>query len=102
MKDQAVVSPREQLQNEIFDWLEARSHSQFTAPYGVIASIEPTKSGKGKVRMITFGKARSLDATLFIFSAKDIRAQAAGPLAYKLDGVKFTSKEELFATLETM
>ena len=96
------MSPREELQNELFAWIENRTHSKFTAPYGVIASLDNIKNGKGKVRTIAFGIARSLDATIFIYSPKDIRVTAAGPLAYKLEGSVFKSKEELLATLEKL
>jgi hypothetical protein len=107
------MSPREKLQSELFDWLEMRSKSQFTAPYGVLASLEPvvgdnrlarpgSKPNKGKVRVITFGKARTLDATIYIFSEKDIRVKAAGPLAFELDGRRFTNVEDLKTVLETL
>jgi len=96
------MSPREQLQEELYYWIESRSQSRFTAPYGVISSLDNIKSGKGKVRTITFGVARSLDATIFIYSPKDIRLTAAGPLAYKLDGSTFKSKEELLVVLENL
>jgi len=96
------MSPREQLQEEVYYWLESRSQSKFTAPYGIISSLDNIKNGKGKVRTITFGIARSLDATIFIYSLKDIRLTAAGPLSYKLDGVSCKSKEELLGILENL
>jgi len=96
------MSPREQLQNNIHDWIEIRSKSKFTAPYGVISSLDPVKNGKGKVRTITFGVARYLDATLFIFSEKDIRCQAAGPMSPKLDGMRWNNYDELVNTLEEL
>lgn len=90
------------LQEELYYWIESRNRSRFTAPYGVISSIEPVKNGKGKVRTITFGMARSLDATIYIWSADRITVQAAGPLAYKIDGSTFKNKNELIAVLETL
>lgn len=93
------MSPREQLQNNLFDWIEMRSKSKFTAPYGVICSLDPVKNGKGKVRTITFGVARYLDATLFIYGEKDIRCQAAGPMGPQLDGRRWRSYEEVVNAL---
>jgi len=99
-------SPREKLQNELFDWLEMRSRSKFTAPYGVLAGLEPVNARDrrpgGKVRTITFGVARYLDATIKIYSEKDMRVQAQGAMSRDLNGRKFTSKEELMAVLETL
>ena len=96
------MSTREQLQNNIHDWIEMRSKSKFTAPYGVISSLDPVKNGKGKVRTITFGVARYLDATLFIFSEKDIRCVAAGPMSSKLDGHHWKSYDEVVKTLNEL
>jgi len=96
------MSPREQLQTNLHDWIEMRSSSRFTAPYGVISSLEPVKNGKGKVRTVTFGVARYLDATLFIFGEKDIRCQAAGPMSPKLDGARFNSYDEVVKALEEL
>lgn len=95
------MSPREQLQEELYYWIESRSHSKFTAPYGVISSLEPLKNGKGKVRTITFGVARYLDATITIWSTDKITVQAAGGLAYKIEG-SYGSKEELIKKLEEL
>ena len=96
------MSPREELQNNLQDWIEMRSKSKFTAPYGVIGSLEPVKNGKGKVRTITFGVARYLDATLFIFGVKDIRCLASGPMSPKIDGAQWKSYDEVVKALEEL
>lgn len=95
------MSPREQLQNELVDWLEAYP-ARFTAPYGILPSLDNIKNGKGKVRTITFGVARYLDATIYIWSTDRITVQAAGPLAYKIDGSTFKNAEELKQVLATL
>lgn len=61
------MSLREELQNRISAWLLERE-STFTAPYGVIAGLHTPASGRGKARVVTFGIARTLDATLFVWS----------------------------------
>ena len=96
------MSPREELQNNIHDWIEMRSRSKFTAPYGVISSLDPVKNGRGKVRTITFGVARYLDATLFIYGEKDIRCQARGPMSPKLDGFRWNSYGDVVKSLDEL
>lgn len=59
------MSPREALQERIVEWLSARSHT-FTAPYGILPGLHTR--GKAKVRTVTFGIARTLDAELTIWS----------------------------------
>jgi len=61
------VSPREALQERIADWLQVRSRT-FTAPYGILTGLHTI--GKAKVRTITFGIARTLDAELLIWGEK--------------------------------
>lgn len=94
------MSDREILQSNIHNWIEMRTYSKFTAPYGVISSLEPC--GKGKVRTITFGVARYLDATIFVFGKNDIRIKAAGPLSYKIDQNTYHSYDELIKALEAI
>jgi len=60
------------------------SHSSFNAPYGVIPSIE--QKGKGKVRTITFGVSRYLDACIYIWAPNRIQIRGQGGLAYKVEG----------------
>ncbi len=84
------MSPREQLQHEIYDFLV--ESKRFNAPYGVIAGMKPY--AKGKVRTITFGIARYLDGEITILSPKCIMVGGRGPLAYKFAGT-YGSKEDL-------
>ena len=64
------MSPREQVQSMVAGWIT--DHRQFNAPYGVLEGLQSLKSG-GKVRTITFGICRTLDATLFIFSPTNLK-----------------------------
>ena len=65
--DVKVTSPREQLQKDLVDWIDTWA----TAPYGVIPHLKPREDGgSGFARTITFGLAGTLDATLWIWSAK--------------------------------
>lgn len=84
------MSEREQLQNEIAEWL--MSQSKFNAPYGVLTGMQ--KLGRGFARTITFGIARTLDATIHIYSPADIRVTARGPACTKYAG-NFKSLAEL-------
>lgn len=96
------MSPREELQNNIHDWIEMRSNSKFTAPYGVISSLEHIKNGKGKVRTVSFGVAAYLDATIYIYSIQNMFIKAAGPLAYKINQNKYKSYDELIESLNSI
>lgn len=63
------MSEREELQQRIVGWLNDR-RDVYNAPYGVLASLE--KLRRGAVRCITFGKARTLDATLYVWSPTNL------------------------------
>lgn len=91
------MSPREQTQNQLVDWLETTS-GKWTAPYGIIPSMEPMPKG-GKVRTITFGIARSLDATVYIWSPTKFSFRAAGPASWGLDGTICKSLDEVIEVL---
>lgn len=88
------MSPREQIQTDIADWLENQSWA--TAPYGVICGMQ--KYAKGKVRTITFGVSRYLDATITVVSPKCLKLAGQGAIAARW-GIEwpeeFKSKEEL-------
>jgi hypothetical protein len=90
-------SPREQVQVDLVKWLNDHSNT-YDAPYGVIADMESLPKG-GKVRTVTFGVARYLDATAFIWSPDKITVKARGALAYKFVGTP-RSLAELIAVLE--
>ena len=59
-------SERQLLAERIYAYLVAAD--RFTAPYGVLLGEYTPKSGRGKARCVTFGFARTLDATLVIWS----------------------------------
>jgi hypothetical protein len=80
------MTPREQIQNDIEEYLG--NNKYFTAPYGIISGMESL--GRGKVRTVTFGVARYLDATVYIYSPANIQVRGQGPLTYKFEG-KFNS-----------
>lgn len=84
------MSKREEIQQELTDYLVNKPY--FSAPYGVIAGMQ--KAGQGKVRTITFGVSRYLDATIYIWSVNNITVAARGALAYKFGG-KYSSAQEL-------
>ena len=54
----------QQLQNYIEQWVLAKN---FTAPYGVLTGSHINKNGK-KYLSVTFGRARTLDATVEIYN----------------------------------
>lgn len=81
------MSDREALQERIVAWLRARPKT-FHAPYGILPGLRTI--GKAKVRTITFGQARTLDAELIIWSEKriDLRSSRGDE--------KFQSEEEFY------
>lgn len=93
------MSPREICQTKIVEFLEKNS-SRFDAPYGVLSGIDPIKNGRGKIRTITFGVARYLDASIDIWSEKRIVVKGQGGLAYKVEG-NFKSADSLIEHFET-
>lgn len=58
------MSPREQTANDLVAWLNA--DGRWTAPYGVLEGLSSDK----RYRSVTFGKARTLDAEVRIYSPK--------------------------------
>jgi hypothetical protein len=84
------MSEREIAQEKIVDFLE--SHNYFNAPYGVLTGLQKTKTGK--IRVITFGVSRYLDAAIYILSPKKISVRGQGGLAYKFEG-DYDSPESL-------
>lgn len=75
------MSEREILQNRIVEYLTENA-SKFNAPYGVLPYLHNLK--RGKVRAITFGQARWLDATVFIWSLNKLTVDAQGPASRNL------------------
>lgn len=93
------MSIREEIQVKLGDWLYA--NAKYDAPYGVIPGMETLANG-GKVRTITFGMARWLDATVFIWSPKKFTFRAQGPKAHGLDGVTVNSYDEAISLLTNL
>lgn len=83
------MSPREQLQERIYQWLSERIDT-FHAPYGVLTGLHTPESGRGKVRTITFGCARTLDACLYIWSPNRL------DLRTNREDVSFKSEQEFY------
>lgn len=73
-------------------------HDVWNAPYGILSNLQEVPKG-GYLRQITFGRARYLDATITIFSPNKITIEAAGPLAYKVDGA-YTNVDDVLRTLQ--
>jgi hypothetical protein len=84
------MSDREKLQLDIINWMQETG--KFTAPYGILDGME--NFGRGKVRTVTFGIARTLDAHMKIVSTSDIRVRAKGPACTKYAG-NFSSFDNL-------
>lgn len=78
----SMSTERQIVQEELVRWLLTWT----TAPYGVIQSISPF--GEGKVRKITFGLARVLDAELTILSKNNLS------LYSNYGKIKFNSVDE--------
>lgn len=64
-------------------------NSDFNAPYGVLINDGASKTGK-KCKIITFGRARTLDATLSIYSPKFIHLRTS------------SGRSELFRTVDAV
>ena len=54
----------EQIQQQVYDWALTKN---FTAPYGVLTGEHTNQEGT-KYRAVTFGRARTLDATVEIYN----------------------------------
>ena len=91
------MSERETIQNTLAEYLE-QNVNKFDAPYGIIRNLADVKSG-GKVRTVTFGVARYLDATIYIWSPKQISVKCEGALAYKIGGM-YKSVDEIINSLK--
>jgi len=84
-----MKSPREQLADRIAQFIEDRPDT-FHAPYGVLRSLDRLPRG-GAVRTITFGCARTLDATLFIWGPTRITLQSSqGPEDFQSEAEVYT------------
>lgn len=91
------MSEREDAQNLLIEAI-SRRHAQWNAPYGVLAGTHRIMRG-GVVRTVTFGVARFLDATAYIWSTGKIVVRAEGALADRVEG-EYKSVAELVARLD--
>lgn len=89
------MSEREEIQEKLVEYLESKEY--FNAPYGILDGIR--QMGKGKIREITFGVSRYLDASIEIWSAKKLIVKCQGGLSYKFEG-EYKSCEELISHFE--
>lgn len=81
------------IQDSIESWAHAKG---FSAPYGVLTGTHTSKSGT-KYRSVTFGRARTLDATVEIYNRNFIvvRTSRHGSQVFK-------KYEDLSQFLETL
>ena len=86
------MSEREALQHRIMSWISDRR--TFTAPYGILDGIQ--KLRRGAVRTITFGRARTLDACLYIWSPTNMSLQT------NRGNWTVSSEQELYQLLSTL
>lgn len=84
-----TISPRQQATNEVVEFLESHS-GVFDAPYGILSGLENVAKG-GKVRVVTFGCARTLDATVTVWSPTRLTVRAQGFASRDLDRMTFVS-----------
>lgn len=82
------------IQNKIESWAKGKN---FTAPYGVLTGEHQNKKNGRKYLSVTFGRARTLDATVEIYNKNFIvvRTNRHGTQAFR-------SIEELESFLETL
>jgi len=91
------MSERETIQNTLAEYLE-QNINKFNASYGVIKRLASVNSG-GKVRIVTFGVERHLDATIYVWSPKQITVSCQGSLAYKIGGM-YKSLDDIMKALK--
>ncbi len=82
-----------EIQNSIFEWACNRG---FTAPYGVLMGEHTNKNGK-KYKSVTFGRARTLDATVSIYNRNFITVRTN-----RHDTKVFKTPSEAMEFLETL
>lgn len=78
------MSPREEAQQKLVEYLDS-DPDRWDAPYGVIGGLADLPRG-GKVRNVTFGVARYLDAHATIWSPTRIVIEGQGSLASNVEG----------------
>lgn len=89
------MSAREEAQKKLVEFL-LEHREKFNALYGVIEGLKPM--GYGKVRIISFGIARCLNAEIVIYKENNISINGSGALVSKYCG-HFTSVEQVIQRL---
>lgn len=84
----------QQIQDFIATWAKDKG---FNAPYGVLTSEGKSPKGR-KVLNVTFGRARTLDATVVIFNRKYIIVRTSR----QIGGQIFTNVGDLQTYLNTL
>lgn len=84
----------EQIQKAIYDWAMERD---FTAPYGVLVGEHVNTKGK-KYKSVTFGRARSMDASVDIYNHSFMILKTS---QRQYDGV-YNSYDELMIALKKL
>jgi hypothetical protein len=95
------ISEREQIQNDLVEYLECRGN--LNAPYGILYGVQKNANGKGAHRAVTFGKSRTLDATVLIFSKTNLVFRWQGALLNRSNGrdsLKFETFDDLIRFLD--
>jgi hypothetical protein len=69
------MSKTEQIQQSVYQWAVANSH-QFNAPYGILEGQHVNGAGR-KYRSVTFGRSRTLDATVNIYGDTFIQVRTS-------------------------
>lgn len=95
-----MPSPREILMDEIVDYLNGRE--VFNAPYGILTGKHKNNNGRS-VRSVTFGKSRTLDASIDIYGESYLLLRWQGSLrnqGHAYNSAVFHSKNELFEFLD--
>ena len=83
----------EQIQEAVYQWALSKN---FTAPYGVLSGQFTSKKGT-KYRSVTFGRARTLDATVEIYNRKFMILRTSA-----FDSQVFNDFDSLMKVLETL
>lgn len=84
----------EEIQKAIYDWAMKQD---FTAPYGILSGEHVNKKGK-KYKSVTFGRARSLDASVDIYNRNFMVLRTNHG---RYDGV-YNSYDELMVALKKL
>ncbi len=73
----------QEIQFSVYSYLTARGH-EFDAPYGILQGEHTNKKGT-KYKSVTFGRARTLDATVEIYNRNFIvlRTSSQGSQVFK-------------------